>query len=150
MAGREGLGLGVGGTLSSLWVTWLWTAGMGEVTRAVLTLGPWSRLLSPPCSVRGEGGWWTAGLLVGTCPQALVEMSHGGAVRLGHLCEQRGREASALPPSRLRVISNEGAGRFDGGSLLMRGAPRREWVFVIGVGWGGAHRGREGCTCAGV
>uniref|UniRef100_G1PL72 Nephrocystin 4 n=1 Tax=Myotis lucifugus TaxID=59463 RepID=G1PL72_MYOLU len=50
---------------------------------------------------------------------------HLTLANVGHLCEQTGREASALPPSRLRVISNEGAGRFDGGSLLTRGAPRR-------------------------
>ncbi|XP_054576798.1 nephrocystin-4 [Eptesicus fuscus] len=50
---------------------------------------------------------------------------HLTLANVGHPCEQSGREASTLPPSRLRVISNEGAGRFDGGSLLTRGAPRR-------------------------
>ncbi|KAK1340562.1 hypothetical protein QTO34_019132 [Cnephaeus nilssonii] len=50
---------------------------------------------------------------------------HLTLANVGHPCEQSGREASTLPPSRLRVISNEGAGRFDGGSLLTRGPPRR-------------------------
>ncbi|CAK6440536.1 unnamed protein product [Pipistrellus nathusii] len=55
---------------------------------------------------------------------------HLTLANVGHPCEQSGREAGTLPPSRLRVISSEGAGRFDGGSLLTRGAPRREKSVV--------------------
>ncbi|XP_016069018.1 PREDICTED: nephrocystin-4, partial [Miniopterus natalensis] len=50
---------------------------------------------------------------------------HLTLANVGHLCEQRGRDPSVLPPSRLRVVSNDGASRFEGGSLLMRGGPRR-------------------------
>uniref|UniRef100_A0A2K5DZD4 Nephrocystin 4 n=1 Tax=Aotus nancymaae TaxID=37293 RepID=A0A2K5DZD4_AOTNA len=47
---------------------------------------------------------------------------------VGHLCEQKVRDASRLPPSRSRVISNDGASRFPGGSLLMSGSSRRKRV----------------------
>ncbi|XP_054439309.1 nephrocystin-4 [Pteronotus mesoamericanus] len=53
---------------------------------------------------------------------------HLTLANVGHLCEQRGRSSSVLPPSRSRVISNDGAGCFEGGSLLTRGGPRRENV----------------------
>ncbi|XP_045402248.1 nephrocystin-4 isoform X3 [Lemur catta] len=43
---------------------------------------------------------------------------------VGHLREQRVRNPSSLPPSRSRVISNDGAGRFPGGSLLTSRGPR--------------------------
>ncbi|XP_058408725.1 nephrocystin-4 isoform X4 [Diceros bicornis minor] len=43
---------------------------------------------------------------------------------VGHLCEQRVRNSSSLPPSRSRVISSDGASCFEGGSLLTRGGPR--------------------------
>ncbi|XP_008587641.1 PREDICTED: nephrocystin-4, partial [Galeopterus variegatus] len=49
---------------------------------------------------------------------------HLTLANVGHSCEQRVRKSSALPPSRSRVISNDGAGRFSGGSLLMSGGPR--------------------------
>ncbi|MBV94667.1 Nephrocystin-4, partial [Eschrichtius robustus] len=42
----------------------------------------------------------------------------------GHLCERRVRSPSSLPPSRSRVISNDGATGFSGGGLLTPGAPR--------------------------
>ncbi|XP_053516614.1 nephrocystin-4 isoform X1 [Artibeus jamaicensis] len=51
---------------------------------------------------------------------------HLTLANVGHLCEQRGRTSSSLPPSRSQVISNDGAGRFEGGSLLTRGGPRRK------------------------
>ncbi|XP_053776238.1 nephrocystin-4 isoform X2 [Desmodus rotundus] len=51
---------------------------------------------------------------------------HLTLANVGHLCEQRGRNSSSLPPSRSRVISSDdGASRFEGGSLLTRGGPRR-------------------------
>ncbi|KAM7100295.1 nephrocystin-4 isoform 4-T6 [Molossus nigricans] len=50
---------------------------------------------------------------------------HLTLANVGHLCEQRGRESSSLPPSRSWVISNDGASRFEGGSLLTQGGPRR-------------------------
>ncbi|KAM8791790.1 nephrocystin-4 [Rhynchonycteris naso] len=50
---------------------------------------------------------------------------HLTLANVGHQCEQRVRYPSSLPPSRLRVISNNGASRFEGGSLLTRGGPRR-------------------------
>ncbi|XP_066230978.1 nephrocystin-4 [Saccopteryx leptura] len=50
---------------------------------------------------------------------------HLTLANVGHPCEQRERHPSSLPPSRLRVISNNGASRFKGGSLLTRGGPRR-------------------------
>ncbi|XP_075849533.1 nephrocystin-4 [Microcebus murinus] len=43
---------------------------------------------------------------------------------VGHLREQKARNPSSLPPSRSRVISNDGASRFPGGSLLTSGGPR--------------------------
>uniref|UniRef100_A0A2K6F0T2 Nephrocystin 4 n=1 Tax=Propithecus coquereli TaxID=379532 RepID=A0A2K6F0T2_PROCO len=49
---------------------------------------------------------------------------------VGHLCEQKVRNSSSLPPSRSRVISNDGASRFPGGSLLTSGGPRRELNVV--------------------
>uniref|UniRef100_A0A9L0RZB7 Nephrocystin 4 n=2 Tax=Equus TaxID=9789 RepID=A0A9L0RZB7_HORSE len=49
---------------------------------------------------------------------------HLTLANVGRLCEQRVRDCSLLPPSRSRVISNDGASRFEGGSLLMRGGPR--------------------------
>ncbi|XP_074236074.1 nephrocystin-4 isoform X9 [Saimiri boliviensis] len=47
---------------------------------------------------------------------------------VGHLCEQKVRDASTLPPSRSRVISNDGASHFPGGSLLTSGSSRRKRV----------------------
>uniref|UniRef100_F7EJ75 Nephrocystin 4 n=1 Tax=Callithrix jacchus TaxID=9483 RepID=F7EJ75_CALJA len=47
---------------------------------------------------------------------------------VGHLCEQKVRDASTLPPSRSRVISNDGSSRFPGGSLLTSGSSRRKRV----------------------
>uniref|UniRef100_H0WUW3 Nephrocystin 4 n=1 Tax=Otolemur garnettii TaxID=30611 RepID=H0WUW3_OTOGA len=44
---------------------------------------------------------------------------------LGHLCEQKVRNSGSLPPSRSRVISNDGTSRFPGGSLLTSGISRR-------------------------
>ncbi|XP_040315542.1 nephrocystin-4 isoform X4 [Herpailurus yagouaroundi] len=49
---------------------------------------------------------------------------HLTLANIGHVCEQRGRDSSTLPPSRSRVISNDRTGHFEGGSLLRRGAPR--------------------------
>ncbi|XP_045714719.1 nephrocystin-4 isoform X1 [Phyllostomus hastatus] len=51
---------------------------------------------------------------------------HLTLANVGHLCEQRGRPSGSLPPSRSRVISSDGASRFEGGSLLTRGGPRRK------------------------
>ncbi|XP_063091449.1 nephrocystin-4 isoform X3 [Cavia porcellus] len=47
---------------------------------------------------------------------------------VGHACERGATESSLLPPSRSRVISNDGARRFPGGSLLTRGALTRRNV----------------------
>nr|XP_036855869.1 nephrocystin-4 [Manis javanica] len=56
---------------------------------------------------------------------SVILISYAGAVfNLGHMCEQRGGNSSSLPPSRSRVISNDGDSRFEGGSLLTRGGPR--------------------------
>ncbi|XP_019515908.1 PREDICTED: nephrocystin-4 [Hipposideros armiger] len=52
---------------------------------------------------------------------------HLTLANIGHSCEQRVRDSRSLPPSRSRVISNDGASRFEGGSLLTRGGLRREW-----------------------
>uniref|UniRef100_A0A8C9D382 Nephrocystin 4 n=1 Tax=Panthera leo TaxID=9689 RepID=A0A8C9D382_PANLE len=49
---------------------------------------------------------------------------HLTLANIGHVCEQRVRDSSMLPPSRSRVISNDRTGHFEGGSLLRRGAPR--------------------------
>ncbi|KAK2488492.1 hypothetical protein MC885_012586 [Smutsia gigantea] len=49
---------------------------------------------------------------------------HLTLANVGHTCEQRVRNSSSLPPSRSRVISNDGDSRFEGGSLLTRGGPR--------------------------
>ncbi|XP_025768341.1 LOW QUALITY PROTEIN: nephrocystin-4 [Puma concolor] len=49
---------------------------------------------------------------------------HLTLANIGHVCEQRGKDSSTLPPSRSRVISNDRTGHFEGGSLLRRGAPR--------------------------
>nr|XP_060482188.1 nephrocystin-4 isoform X4 [Panthera onca] len=49
---------------------------------------------------------------------------HLTLANIGHVCEQRVRDSSTLPPSRSRVISNDRTGHFEGGSLLRRGAPR--------------------------
>ncbi|KAF6110355.1 nephrocystin 4 [Phyllostomus discolor] len=51
---------------------------------------------------------------------------HLTLANVGHVCEQRGTPSGSLPPSRSRVISSDGAGRFEGGSLLTRGGPRRK------------------------
>ncbi|CAH7447913.1 Nphp4 [Phodopus roborovskii] len=53
---------------------------------------------------------------------------HLTLANVGHTCEPRARGSSALPPSRSRVISNEGASVFSGGSLLIPGGPRRKRV----------------------
>uniref|UniRef100_A0A8C2Y1P7 Nephrocystin 4 n=1 Tax=Capra hircus TaxID=9925 RepID=A0A8C2Y1P7_CAPHI len=49
---------------------------------------------------------------------------HLTLANVGHLCEQRVRSPSSLPPSRSRVISNDGVSNFMGGSLLTPGGPR--------------------------
>ncbi|XP_064446121.1 nephrocystin-4 isoform X8 [Mirounga angustirostris] len=49
---------------------------------------------------------------------------HLTLANVGHGCEQRVRNSGSLPPSRSRVISNDGASHFEGGSLLTRGARR--------------------------
>ncbi|XP_077929985.1 nephrocystin-4 isoform X2 [Halichoerus grypus] len=49
---------------------------------------------------------------------------HLTLANVGHVCEQRVRNSGSLPPSRSRVISNDGASHFEGGSLLMRGGLR--------------------------
>ncbi|XP_019602256.2 nephrocystin-4 isoform X1 [Rhinolophus sinicus] len=49
---------------------------------------------------------------------------HLTLANVGHLCEQRVRDSRSLPPSRSRVISNDGASHFEGGSLLTRGGLR--------------------------
>ncbi|XP_073089196.1 nephrocystin-4 isoform X2 [Manis javanica] len=53
---------------------------------------------------------------------------HLTLANVGHMCEQRGGNSSSLPPSRSRVISNDGDSRFEGGSLLTRGGPRSKNV----------------------
>ncbi|KAL1776427.1 nephrocystin-4 isoform X1 [Sigmodon hispidus] len=53
---------------------------------------------------------------------------HLTLANVGHACEPRARGSSLLPPSRSRVISNDGASFFSGGSLLMPGGPRRKRV----------------------
>ncbi|XP_037599472.1 nephrocystin-4 isoform X10 [Cebus imitator] len=58
----------------------------------------------------------------------LVPVGRDGAFDAGHLCEQKARDAGTLPPSRSRVISNDGASRFPGGSLLTSGSSRRKRV----------------------
>ncbi|XP_026966190.1 nephrocystin-4 isoform X3 [Sagmatias obliquidens] len=49
---------------------------------------------------------------------------HLTLANVGHLCERRVGSPSSLPPSRSRVISNDGATGFSGGGLLTPGAPR--------------------------
>nr|XP_035920403.1 nephrocystin-4 isoform X3 [Halichoerus grypus] len=49
---------------------------------------------------------------------------HLTLANVGHVCEQRVRNSGSLPPSRSRVISNDGASHFEGGSLLTRGGLR--------------------------
>uniref|UniRef100_A0A8C3YS56 Nephrocystin 4 n=1 Tax=Catagonus wagneri TaxID=51154 RepID=A0A8C3YS56_9CETA len=49
---------------------------------------------------------------------------HLTLANVGHLCEQRVKSPSSLPPSRSRVISNDGASSFAGGSFLSPGGPR--------------------------
>nr|KAF6506895.1 nephrocystin 4 [Rousettus aegyptiacus] len=58
----------------------------------------------------------------------LKGLLHLTLANVGHLCEPRARDSSALPPSRSRVVSNDGAARFEGGSLLSRGGPTRKSV----------------------
>lgn len=76
-------------------------------------------------------------------------LPYEGAFHLGHTCEPRARGSSLLPPSRSRVISNDGASFFSGGSLLIPRGPQRElrlvpcWV-VLG---GGAFNEIEACAC---
>nr|XP_016808469.3 nephrocystin-4 isoform X10 [Pan troglodytes] len=53
---------------------------------------------------------------------------HLTLANVGHPCEQKVRGCSTLPPSRSRVISNDGASRFSGGSLLTTGSSRRKHV----------------------
>ncbi|XP_050009218.1 nephrocystin-4 isoform X1 [Alexandromys fortis] len=53
---------------------------------------------------------------------------HLTLANVGHVCEPRARSSSSLPPSRSRVISNDGANFFSGGSLLIPGGPRRKRV----------------------
>ncbi|CAO2590169.1 Nphp4 [Lemmus lemmus] len=53
---------------------------------------------------------------------------HLTLANVGHMCEPRARGSSSLPPSRSRVISNDGANFFSGESLLIPGGPRRKRV----------------------
>ncbi|XP_021099088.1 nephrocystin-4 isoform X5 [Heterocephalus glaber] len=53
---------------------------------------------------------------------------HLTLANVGHACERRAKESCSLPPSRSRVISNDGASRFPGGSLLTLGSQRRRNV----------------------
>lgn len=53
---------------------------------------------------------------------------HLTLANVGHECEPRARGSNALPPSRSRVISNNGASFFSGGSLLIPGGPKRKRV----------------------
>nr|XP_045005967.1 nephrocystin-4 isoform X3 [Jaculus jaculus] len=53
---------------------------------------------------------------------------HLTLANVGHTCEQKARGSRSLPPSRSRVISNDGASFFSGGSLLTPGSPRRKRV----------------------
>ncbi|XP_054398231.1 nephrocystin-4 isoform X7 [Pongo abelii] len=53
---------------------------------------------------------------------------HLTLANVGHPCEQKVRGCSTLPPSRSRVIANNGASRFSGGSLLTTGSSRRKHV----------------------
>ncbi|XP_076421881.1 nephrocystin-4 isoform X1 [Peromyscus maniculatus bairdii] len=53
---------------------------------------------------------------------------HLTLANVGHMCEPRARGSCSLPPSRSRVISNDGASFFSGGSLLIPGGPRRKRV----------------------
>ncbi|KAK7817290.1 hypothetical protein U0070_004427, partial [Myodes glareolus] len=53
---------------------------------------------------------------------------HLTLANVGHVCEPRARGSSSLPPSRSRIISNDGANFFSGGSLLVPGGPRRKRV----------------------
>uniref|UniRef100_A0A2K5ZJM4 Nephrocystin 4 n=1 Tax=Mandrillus leucophaeus TaxID=9568 RepID=A0A2K5ZJM4_MANLE len=57
---------------------------------------------------------------------------HLTLANVGHLCEQKVRGCSTLPPTRSRVISNDGASRFSGGSLLTSGSSRR-WALQATV-----------------
>uniref|UniRef100_A0A8C8X105 Nephrocystin 4 n=1 Tax=Panthera leo TaxID=9689 RepID=A0A8C8X105_PANLE len=56
---------------------------------------------------------------------------HLTLANIGHVCEQRVRDSSMLPPSRSRVISNDRTGHFEGGSLLRRGAPRHRALWRL-------------------
>ncbi|XP_077620115.1 nephrocystin-4 [Crocuta crocuta] len=81
---------------------------------------------SPPWQETGVGA--AAGGATRRFPRPEVQCCVGeGAVgdRGRHVCEQRVRSSSVLPPSRSRVISNDRAGHFEGGSLLTRGGPRQ-------------------------
>ncbi|XP_027626459.1 nephrocystin-4 isoform X2 [Tupaia chinensis] len=49
---------------------------------------------------------------------------HMTLANVGHLRKQRARNSSSLPPSRSRVISNDGTSHFSGGSLLTSAGPR--------------------------
>ncbi|XP_007940755.1 nephrocystin-4 [Orycteropus afer afer] len=53
---------------------------------------------------------------------------HLTLANIGHSCEESMKDSSPLPPSRSRVISNDGTSGFSGGSLLTRGAVRRKRV----------------------
>ncbi|XP_034358363.1 nephrocystin-4 [Arvicanthis niloticus] len=53
---------------------------------------------------------------------------HLTLANVGHSCEPRARGSNLLPPSRSRVISNDGANFFSGGSLLIPGGSRRKRV----------------------
>ncbi|XP_006538938.1 nephrocystin-4 isoform X2 [Mus musculus] len=53
---------------------------------------------------------------------------HLTLANVGHACEPRARGSNLLPPSRSRVISNDGASFFSGGSLLIPGGPKRKRV----------------------
>ncbi|XP_047273521.1 nephrocystin-4 isoform X7 [Homo sapiens] len=64
----------------------------------------------------------------GALTHILVPVSRDGTFDAGHPCEQKVRGCSTLPPSRSRVISNDGASRFSGGSLLTTGSSRRKHV----------------------
>uniref|UniRef100_A0A8C9B812 Nephrocystin 4 n=1 Tax=Phocoena sinus TaxID=42100 RepID=A0A8C9B812_PHOSS len=78
---------------------------------------------------------------------------HLTLANVGHLCERRVGSPSSLPPSRSRVVSNDGATGFSGGGLLTPGAPRLKNVVQLAAllftpPWQGTRQpqgaGREG------
>lgn len=108
---------------------------------AVETLGCGGAGPSGP--VGGRASSWARGPV--RQPPVWCRWVTPGVFHLGHLCEQRRTPSSSLPPSRSRVVSSDRAGRFEGGSLLSRGGPRREWGWLA-WGWGAHGGGRRLCV----